>query len=68
MVEIKSIDQVGHMLATPVNHLIRLDILKAFGRQPFLNEEDLRIVVCSLRKHPVAAGPGGDDIEWNTEA
>lgn len=68
MVEIQSINQVGHVFSTPGHHLVRLDIFIAPCSQPLLEEKNLRVVICSLGEDPIAARPRRDHIERHSDA
>lgn len=45
-----------------------MDALVSQGFQPCFQEQDLGGVVGMLCEHAAAAGPWGDDVEWNSEA
>lgn len=67
MVQIQGMNQVGHVISAPGHHLIGLDVFIAPCGQPLLDEKDLRVVVCSLRKDPVTTSPRRDYIERQSD-
>ncbi len=68
VIQVQGIDQIGHVGTSPRDHLVRLDALVPTSGQPLLYEQDLGVVIGPLRKDAVAASPGGDHVEGNSEA
>ena len=67
VVEVEGGDEVGHVLAPPGDHLVGRDVV-AFGCEPLLDEEDLRVMVAVLGEDVAAARPGRDDVEGQSES
>lgn len=67
VVEIQSVDQVGHVCSAPGYHLVSLDVGVSPGREPLLHEQNLGVMVCTLGEDTVSSSPGGDHVEWHTE-
>lgn len=67
VIKIKRIQQIRHMISSPLHQLRRLDTRHTLGRQPLFNKQNLRRMVCVFREDAPPAGPGGDDVEGYAE-
>lgn len=67
ILKVQGIDQVGHVLTSPVDHLIRDDVLVASGSKPLLDEKNLGVVIRALGEDTASTSPWRDDVERHTE-
>lgn len=56
--KVKSIDKITHILSAPRSHTSQHHVGVAFRFEPFINEQDLRVVVASFRENSPTACPG----------
>lgn len=67
ILKVQGIDQVGHVLTSPVHHLVGDDVLIASGSKPLLDEKNLGVVIRALGEDTASTSPGRDDVERHTE-
>lgn len=67
MLKVECVDEVRHVLATPVDHLVRLDALVTSGSEPLLDKQNLGVVVRSLGEDTVTTSEWRDNVERQTD-
>jgi hypothetical protein len=66
VLKVKGVHQVGHVVATPLGHLLAVDALIALGCSPFLQELNIGGVVAVFGEDLATTGVWRDDVPWNT--
>ena len=68
MFEVKSFCQVRHLFATPWRYFFAVYSCHPKCGEPFLDEEDLRVMICVFSEDITATGPRGNYGEWDAES
>lgn len=66
LLKVEGVQQVGHVLATPLSDLLAYDALIPLGCGPLLDKHDVRGVVAVFGEYVATTGPWRDDVSWNT--
>jgi hypothetical protein len=67
MIEVEGFGGIRHLLTAPGSHVFALNPFSN-DCEPFLDKQDLRVVIGEFSEDITTTSPWGDDVKRNTES